>query len=416
MNADEGFEDEGPFSPWVPPDDRLWRHPSESSGAPTQPFTYRPPPPVRSSLSRPWTNMLIAGVVGALLASGIGVAAGGFVRTTVIRPYTIPVSPTTNPSISPPQEATFSWSAVYGQLAPSIVTITGTGDAGLVTTSGMLWKSDASGETAYILAANDDLQGISDVKVAFTGGTINGTVIGTDPQTGLAVISVSERDLPSADWPPLGSLTDIKVGDSLATVDSGTEENGSFAAGQVSSLYQTVDDQDDDLGMVGLIAIDTNGPVADGAAVVESNGKVVGITVDGGASNSDTLQPSYALPMDVASTIATELVNGQRPWHPWIGVLQAQDLPTLLANPMGLAGGAVVESVSPGSPAALAGLRASDVIVGLGNTQINQTGDLLYALDQCLSQTQVTLRYLDGRKEVTTTITVTSQPAIPASP
>ena len=423
MNADEGFEDEGPFSPWVPPDDRLWRHPSESAGATTQPFSYQTLTPARPSVSRPWTTVLIAGVVGALLASGIGVATGGFVRTTVIRPYTVPISPTTSSSISTVQEPTLNWSLVYEQLATSVVLISGSSDAGPVSTSGMLWKTDASGETAYILAADDDLQGLGTVNVAFYSGSVRGQVIGTDPETGLAVIAVAVRNLPAgadSSWPSLGHLTDIRVGDNLATVDAGTEQsgsyaNGAFATGSVSSLYDSIDDPDNDLGMVGLIAVDTSGAVAPGAAVVESNGSVVGLTVESGAGEGNT-QNSYAVSMDVASTIATQIINGQRPWHPWIGVLQAQDLPSSAANSMGLSGGAVVESVSPGSPAAQAGLSASDVIIGLGNNQIQSTGSLLEVLDQCAYQSALSLRYLHKGKQVTTTITVTSQPMNPSTP
>ena len=423
MNADEGFEDEGPFSPWVPPDDRLWRHPSESTGAPTQPFAYQNLTPARSSVSRPWATVLIAGVVGALLASGIGVASGGFVRTTVIRPYTVPISPTTTSSISTVQEPTLNWSLIYEQVENSVVLISGSSDAGPVSTSGMLWKTDASGEIAYILAADQDLEGLGNVNVAFYSGSVRGQVIGTDPETGLAVIAVAARSLPAgadSSWPSLGHLTDIRVGDNLATVDSGTEQsgsfaNGAFATGSVSSLYDSINNPNSDRGMVGLIAVDTPGAVAPGAAVVESNGSVVGLTVESGSGDSNT-QYSYAVSMDVASTIATQLINGERPWHPWIGVLQAQDLPTSAANSMGLSGGAVVESVSPGSPAAQAGLSPSDVITGLGNNQIQSTGTLLEVLNQCTGQSAMSLRYLHKGKPVTTTITVTSQPADPSTP
>jgi S1-C subfamily serine protease len=72
--------------------------------------------------------------------------------------------------------------------------------------------------------------------------------------------------------------------------------------------------------------------------------------------------------------------------------------------------------VSPGSPAAQAGLSPSDVIIGLGNNPIQSTGNLLEALDECSYQSAMSLRYLHKGKQVTTTITVTSQPANPSTP
>ncbi|MDQ2754795.1 MAG: hypothetical protein M3R71_04515, partial [Actinomycetota bacterium] len=93
MEADDGLDDEGPLFAWIPPDDRLWRHPSESTaGAP-------PSPSPRSALhfgswrissGRTWGVAVVAGVVGALLASGVGMMTGTFEqRTTVVQPVRV---------------------------------------------------------------------------------------------------------------------------------------------------------------------------------------------------------------------------------------------------------------------------------------------------------------------------------------
>ena len=71
----DDLEDDGPVFAWLPPDDRLWRHPSELQTSP-------PRGPGRGSGLREiehriWAVALLAGTVGALLASGVGVATGG---------------------------------------------------------------------------------------------------------------------------------------------------------------------------------------------------------------------------------------------------------------------------------------------------------------------------------------------------
>jgi S1-C subfamily serine protease len=417
VDADEGFEDEGPFSAWVPPDDRLWRHPSETAASAGAAHFVTPAATARGAKgysTRTWTTALIAGLVGALLASGIGAATGVFGDTTVVRPYATLVSPTASTTKTVAAGAT-SWSNIYAQLAPSMVMISGDSDAGAVSASGMLWETDYT--TAYILSADAALEGVGSVSVAFAGGyTADGRVIGTDAQTGLAVISVAERLLPAGifpDFPTLGSLTDVSVGDPLATVGSGTESNGSFVTASVSSLDREVTDTDDGLVMLGMIAVANAGPVNYGTAVVDASGDVVGLTVEGGTSDNSPQLVSYALPIDVASAVATQLVNGEKPWHPWIGVLQASDLPSGTARQMNLPGGAEVDAISPGSPADNAGLSPQDVIVSLANTPINSTGSLLDALSGCNRNSRVSLRYLHQGKPVNTSILVTAQPANP---
>jgi putative serine protease PepD len=413
VNADEGFDDDGPFASWVAPDDRLWRHPSEvAPGAPAGHFA--PSSGLRGDGPRTWTTALVAGVVGALLASGIGVAGGAFSRTTVVHTFASPATPSTTLTRTVAVPAT-DWTSVNDELDPSMVTVTGNGDAGEVSTSGMLWEP--GWDTAYILAASENLDGVSSVNVAFAGGlTSRGRVIGTDPQTGIAVISVGDKTPfagASLSFPQLGSLTDVSVGASLATVGPGAEAQGSFVPGAVSSLDRPVTDSSSGLVMLGMIAVATAGPVNYGTAVVDTNGDVVGLTVEQGSSDTNTALISYAVPMDVATGIATQIVDGRRPWHPWIGILQAEDLPPITASEMNLPGGAQIDAISPGSPAAEAGLRLNDVIVDLANTPIVSTGGLLDALNDCNSNARVSLRYIHQGKPVTTSIQITAQPTNP---
>src|ERR1700737_1526362 len=85
VDPDEGSEDDGPVFAWLPPDDRLWRHPSELQNNPLP--DRRGASVLRDLEHRVWAMALLAGAIGALLASGAAVIAGSFDRTTtVVRP------------------------------------------------------------------------------------------------------------------------------------------------------------------------------------------------------------------------------------------------------------------------------------------------------------------------------------------
>jgi hypothetical protein len=108
VESDDGLDEEGPFSAWLPPDDRLWRHPSEvpvpggraarsprerpgSGGRTTTPamlslWTSAP-------LTRLWTIAVVAGIIGAVTASGLGMVSGAFERRTTVVHSVVPTAP-----------------------------------------------------------------------------------------------------------------------------------------------------------------------------------------------------------------------------------------------------------------------------------------------------------------------------------
>src|SRR5687767_9262768 len=72
MELDDGFDDDEPVARWLPPDDRLWRHPSEVAANPW-PTVARS----RGREPRMWTVALLAGVIGSLLTTGLIAVGGG---------------------------------------------------------------------------------------------------------------------------------------------------------------------------------------------------------------------------------------------------------------------------------------------------------------------------------------------------
>src|SRR5438270_417597 len=101
MDRNDDLDDDGRESGWIDPDDRLWRHPSEVAETPW-PMSRAPGRPAtrwwRGREPRLWSVALLAGVIGALLATGVISATGAFRRpsTTVVRPTEQVVIPAAN--------------------------------------------------------------------------------------------------------------------------------------------------------------------------------------------------------------------------------------------------------------------------------------------------------------------------------
>jgi serine protease Do len=361
-------------------------------------------------MGKTWTVALVAGVFGALLASGIGAASGEFGHgTTVVRPVKNILGPSAVEASSNNNGGP-TWPAIVDSLSPSIVQLTANGDNGTTVTSGMVWE--AQGDSSYILTDGQNLQGSSTVNVAFPGtsGTVTGYTVGSDPMTGIGVVRVQGGNRPRA---PLGTLTDIRPGEPLAVLGApgaaGTGE-AALATGTVAELDCEVQPSTPPT-LLGMINVSTMTPSSAGATVVEPTGAVVGVTIDAQPESTPGPAATYAVPINVADRIGDQIVSGSAVGHPWLGVVSDEDLPSATASSLGLPGGAEVLSVANASPAAHLGLELGDTITQLGTTTITSVASLVLALNGSRPGASVPIKYLHQGKVVDSQVTLTERPA-----
>lgn len=413
VEPDFGLEDDGPFFPWLPPEDRLWRHPSEvPSTASGGGNTRLPGPATRllagaSASGRTWTVALIAGVVGAMAASGIGVLAGAFDQpTTVIRsiaPQGTAVSVSYN-------GAPTSWTAVYNAVAPSVVAINAGGAA---VGSGVLLVS--AGREAFVVTARSlitsarEMGGLDALDVTFQSGSVaRGKLVGDDPLSGLAVISVPNA---GATFAAVGSVSQVDVANPVLAVGARNEPGGSVISGTVSAVSREVDTANG-ADMQNVMAINSTplpSPMA-GGPLVDVAGQVVGINVDLDPTDTNDQAVDFAVPVDVAERVAQQLLAGEAVTHPWLGLPDPTDVGSSFSRAHGLAGGVLAGQVAPGSPASYVGLQPGDVITGLNDRPVTSAGALTALLDQCVPGHPARISYLHDGAPAMATVMVSEQP------
>lgn len=420
VDPDDGFEEEGPFSVWLPPDDRLWRHPSEIGASlsasldATRDFDaghgFNGPGSevggiLHLSPVRTWTVAVVAGLVGALLASGVTMATGNFgARSTPGADVTQLATPDTVAlSVPAPSAAPApNWPAVESAIAASMVAVLASnGSSG----SGVLFASGPG--RSYILTSNDLVTG--HIEVTFNDGQQEpARLVSADPTSGLAILSVAgdQRALPA-----FGSVANLRVAEPVLAVSGGEPQGAPPSPLSVSSV-DTATVASDDQTLVGMLAVTGSTVTDEGGALVDASGKVVGITTSVTATAPDQQGTSYAIPIDVAAHVARQMLDHARVTHPYLGVLQAADLSSITARQLGVRGGAVVDTVAPGSPAARAGLSTEDVITGMDGKAVTSAGSLVYALWHCRPGSSVTISYLHQgtTKPVSITLRVDEQP------
>jgi S1-C subfamily serine protease len=378
MGADEGNDDdgdEGPASAWLPPDDRLWRHPSELADDPwPQPPQYQLIPESREP-PRLWTVAVLAGCISSLLTVGLVAASGGFGRhvvpiRSIERVSAAASARTTSVSVSDASTVV----AIAQRVRPSIVQIKVDGSGGQASGSGVIFRGDG-----HILTNNHVIAGASSIKVVMADGReVRGTLTGADEETDVAVVKIDGAALPIA---TLGSASLLKVGQSAIAIGSplGLVGGPSVTVGVVSALGREV--RSSSAGSL-LDMIQTDAPIAPGSsggALLDGAGDVIGITTAIAVSDVGAEGLGFATPIDIARDVADQIITSGHAVHVWLGV-EGEDLDTVTAGQLKIAGGALIRKVRAGSPADKAGVIDRDVITGIEHHAVISMASIVVAL------------------------------------
>jgi S1-C subfamily serine protease len=180
----------------------------------------------------------------------------------------------------------------------------------------------------------------------------------------------------------------------------------------ISALHRSVRTPAN-MSLVDMIQTDAPiSPGSSGGALLDGHGRVIGITTAIAVSEVGSEGLGFATPIDVARSVADELITTGRATHAWIGI-EGTDLDGATAVDLDLDGGAMVNAVKPATPAEAAGLAASDVIVALDGVPVLSMGALVAALRDHRPGDVVTVDVVRDHKRSTRTLTLAERPATP---
>jgi S1-C subfamily serine protease len=324
-------------------------------------------------------------------------------QTTVVHPL---LSTGPAETVSSEGGTSVDWSSVDDAIAPSVVEVDVSTASGPASGSGFLF---VPGEReSYVITESSLVANATDVHVTFnTGDQFRAKVVGQDPVSGVALISVPTFD---KSFPQLGSVASLHVANPLLAVGARTA-SGSVVSGSVTAEDRAVDVAGGNT-MQNLIAL--SGPplptTAAGGPLVDDQGRVVGITLSLDPVNSADQALTFAVPVDVALRVVQEMLSGNSVTHPWLGVTSASDITSGTAAQYGLAGGAQIQQVAPGSPASRIGLGPTDIITHFDNQAVISGGSLTQLVSQAQLGRPLSLSYLHQGKPVRTSVYLWSQP------
>jgi putative serine protease PepD len=374
------------------PAGRPWVHPSELpvfDGPPWTPGPGRRRHAVGAAV-RTLTTPVLSGLFGAALALAVAAAIGAFDRPSRIQVIERASESSASTAVPTTTDDPERVAAVARQAMPALVQVKLPPDAGGAVGTGLTLSADG------LVVTSADLVGSStDLEIVDSGGrTHTAKVVGTDPESGLAVLRADADDLIVADLADAGPS---QVGETAIVVGapSGWQTTGSVAVGVISGINRVVVAGSEQV-LSGMLSIDRPIPSsACGGAVLDLDGKVVavpvswpradpasdstGVTAETLSSRSDdgtSASAALAVPIDQVKAITQQIVDDGHVEHAWLGVA-GHPLSAPAATRMGVGGGVDVTIVNPDSPAALADIRVGDVVTAVDGVAIADMPSLL---------------------------------------
>lgn len=249
----------------------------------------------------------------------------------------------------------------------------------------------------FIVTNNHVIEGADVVRVNISGknkkeDSYTAEVIGTDPETDLALLKIKADTLPFLEF---GDSDSLEVGEWVLAVGSPLGLDHTVTAGIVSAKGRNIQSGAFDDFLQTDASINRGNS---GGPLLNMDGKVIGINT---AIAQRAQGIGFAIPSSLAQRVIGDLREHKKVSRGWLGVtIQNVDAATAKALGMQNSNGALVNSVLEGQPAALAGVKGGDVIVAVNDTAIEDTEQLLrtVALLPPGSKATVTV-WRDGKEE-----------------
>jgi putative serine protease PepD len=420
---------------------------STGGGGAYPPVTPTPAPAPKAKPNRGLGQLTAVAILAAALASGgtyaatrSAVAPAPAAATTSSTSSTSSTTTQSNGSTSPQviqgSATAPDWTATAKAVAPSVVSITVTGRTAEGQGSGVV--IDTQG---HILTNNHVATGAgtgATISVSLHDGrTYDAKIVGTDPSTDLAVLQLSS---PPSDLTPIaiGDSSALAVGQPVMAIGNPLGLSGTVTTGIVSALNRPVttaasetppgqQGQQGQLGQQGQSnqtaadpvvtnAIQTSAainPGNSGGALVTADGKLIGINssiASLGASSggqSGSIGIGFAIPVNEAKSIADQLIATGTAQHAYIGV-SASD--TTITDGSSKRQAALVKAVSPGTPAATAGLQANDAVIAVDGQPIDSSEALVASIHEHKVGDTVTVTVIRGSQKQDLKITLAARP------
>ena len=253
----------------------------------------------------------------------------------------------------------------------------------------------------YLLTNNHVVEGADDIEVMFNDGSVmKATVIGTDPETDLAVLRVAREGLQAI---TLGDSDALQVGDPVLAVGNPFGVGKTVTSGIVSALGRS------QLGIntfENFIQTDAAiNPGNSGGALVDMAGNLVGINTAIYSRSGGSMGIGFAIPTSTARAVMESIVQDGKVTRGWIGV-EPRELSPELAETFGLkqVSGVVITGVLQNGPAAQAGVRPGDLILKVNSHAVSTVPELLSRVAALKPGEQAAL--LVQRQQTETTLTV----------
>ncbi len=260
----------------------------------------------------------------------------------------------------------------------------------------------------YILTNHHVIKSADAIRVFLKDGReANATVVGTDPESDIAVLHIELKDLPAITL----SKSGVQVGDVVLAIGNPFGVGQTVTSGIVSATGRNM------LGIntfENFIQTDAAiNPGNSGGALINAYGELVGINTAIYSSSGGSQGIGFAIPLSLARNVMTQIIEYGYVKRGWLGVA-IQDLTPQLAASFGLDGnyGVIISGVAEGGPADKAGLKPGYVITHINDNKVKNTHDLLNRVSQVLPGNKVEIKAISENGVIETTAVVQQRPRI----
>jgi Do/DeqQ family serine protease len=263
-----------------------------------------------------------------------------------------------------------------------------------------------------LLTNNHVIAGATEIDVRLSDGReARAEVVGTDPETDLAVLRITMDRLPAI---TLGRLEAVKVGDVVLAIGNPFNVGQTVTSGIVSALGRQ------GLGLSTFESfVQTDAainPGNSGGALVDVRGHLVGINTAIFSRSGGSMGIGFAIPVDVAQQVMEGLLRDGQVTRGWIGVEPRDLTPEFAENfKLPIKEGALITGVLQDGPASKGGMRPGDVVTGVGGRPVANTAELLNRVAALKPGSEASIDVQRGSQTVQVTLTVGQRPRQPVT-